>query len=339
MKNLTDIDLDTIEDIPTLEENLKQLGEDQGFFTRLGAAHMAVFAEPEETIFSEDKTVLLVSFVEAEDQDQDLEDVCPLGAHLREQNGWAHLCIIAQTRSWYRDPSIYRFFDRLVDEAFFEDFDQVLFFGSGMGGYGATAYSVTAPGCAVLAFAPQATLNPDRASWDDRFLSARKLNFTTRYGYAPHMTEAADRVYVVYDPMEHLDAMHAALFQGVFTTGLPVRFFGADPAATITSAGVMRELVEAVVENRLDRRGFYKLMRARREVRSYLRRVAHWAEARDRPVLTAIACRSVLSRMNGRTFSRKLDEMTALIAERGLSLPAPRTGVDTAESQDQADVA
>lgn len=335
MKTLTDVNMETVEDILTLEERLTELGAEQGFFNRLGDTHMAVFSEPEQTIFDDDESVLFVSFVEADELDQELEDVCPLGAHLREENGWAHLCIIAEGRSWYRDPAVYGFFDRLVDDAFFEDFDKVVFFGVGMGGYGATAFSVTAPGCAVLAFAPQATLNPEHASWDDRFLEARKMNFTTRYGYAPHMTEAADRVYVVYDPFEKYDAMHAALFQGVFTTGLPVRYFGADPAATITSAGVMRDLVEAVAEDRLDRATFYKMMRERRKVRSYMRRVAYWAEERDRPVLAALACRSVLGRMTGRTFSRKLDEMLGVIAERGLHLPDTREPREEGESDVQ----
>lgn len=315
----------TVDD-QSLEQSLSELGEEHGFFSRLGPDHMAVFAEPEKTIFSEEESVLFVSFVEADAHDSMLEDVCPLGAHMRDEKGWAHLCVIAQGRTWYRDKAVYAFFDRLVDDAFFEDFDRVVFYGAGMGGYGAAAFSVTAPGAAVLLFAPQATLNPEHAGWDDRFLDARRLNFVTRYGYAPDMTEAADRVYVVYDPMEKLDAMHAALFQGVFTTRLAVRFFGPDPATTITSAGVMQQLVEAVADNTLERRRFYEMMRERRKVRSYLRRVIHWTNLRDRPVQTAIACRSILSRMSGRTFSRALDDVMPVLTERGLDLPAARSG-------------
>lgn len=332
---MTDVNTETMKAPLTLEDQLVALGDAHGFFDRLGDNHMAVFAEPDQTIFNEADSVLFVSFVEADEHDQNLEDVCPLGAHLREENGWAHLCIVAEGRSWYRDQAVYGFFDRLVDDAFFEDFDRVVFFGSGMGGYGAAAFSVVAPGCSVLAFAPQATLSPEHASWDDRFPGTRKMNFTARYGYAPHMTEAADRVFIVYDPFEKYDAMHAALFQGVFTTCLPVRYFGADPAATITSAGVMRALVEAVAEDRLDRPTFYQMMRKRRKVRSYMRRVAYWAEERDRPVLAAIACRSVLGRMTGPTFSRKLDEMLEVIAERGLHLPDTREPREEAESDVQ----
>lgn len=303
-----------------------ELGREHGFFSRLSDRHMVVFAEPEDTIFDDRETVLFVSFAKAGINDVDLADLCPLGTHMRKDESWAHLCIIACDETWYRDTMVYGFFDRLVDEGFFEDFDRVIFYGAGMGGYGAAAFSVTAPGASVLLFAPQATLNPEIAEWDDRHLDARRLNFTTRYGYAPQMTEAAERVIVIYDPMERLDAMHAALFQGVFTTRLPLRFSGPDPEATVTSSGVMPELVRAVSTGRFDRQGFYRLMRARRKVRSYLRRVAYWAEERDRPVLTAVACRSVLSRMKGRSFSRKLAEMREIINTRGLTLPDPVVG-------------
>ncbi|MGV6811426.1 MAG: phosphoadenosine phosphosulfate reductase [Brevirhabdus sp.] len=306
---------------PTLETELERVGSKSGFFNQLGANHMAVFTETESTIFDEEETVLFVSFVEIDEHDHTLPDVCPLGARMNETNGWAHLCVMARGQTWYRAPEVYAFFDRLVDEAFFEDFDRVIFYGAGMGGYGAAAFSVTAPGASVLVFAPQATLNPEKAGWDDRFLDARRLNFVTRYGYAPAMTEAADRVFVIYDPMQPLDAMHAALFQGVFTTPLPVRFFGPDPAQTIASAGVMEDLVEAVADNTLDRTLFYKMMRARRQVRSYLRQVIYWTDERDRPVLTAMACRSILSRMKGPTFRRKLDEVLPVIEDRELRLP------------------
>ena len=115
----------------------------------------------------------------------------PLGAEHRAAGGWSHLCLIAEGDTWFRDPAVYAYFDRLVDDAFFEDFDHVLFYGAGMAGYAACAYSVAAPGAQVLALNPRATLDPAAGRWDDRDRAARRLDFTSRYGYAPDMLEGA----------------------------------------------------------------------------------------------------------------------------------------------------
>ncbi|MEJ6745505.1 MAG: hypothetical protein QNK98_01850 [Yoonia sp.] len=48
----------------------------------------------------------------------------------------------------------------MIDDGFFEDFYNVLFYGTHGGTYAAAAYSVAAPGCTVLALRPQATLDP-----------------------------------------------------------------------------------------------------------------------------------------------------------------------------------
>ena len=40
----------------------------------------------------------------------------------------------------------------------------------------------------------------------------RRADFSSRYGYAPDMLDAAEQAYVIYDPCERLDAAHAAMF-------------------------------------------------------------------------------------------------------------------------------
>jgi hypothetical protein len=40
----------------------------------------------------------------------------------------------------------------------------------------------------------------------------RRTDFTSRYGYAPDMLDAAEQVYVIYDPYEQLNAARAAMF-------------------------------------------------------------------------------------------------------------------------------
>jgi hypothetical protein len=197
------------------------IGEELGYFQPLGARHAAFFLD--------DGPVLLVTFETAERIRADDDSQMPLGFRIARGQGWSHLCLIAKGPTWYRDPAVWAYFDRLVDDAFFEDFERVVFYGAGMGGYAAAAFSVAAPGATVLAMAPQATLAPDLAGWDPRFMRHRRLDFSSRYGFAPDMTEGASAVYVVYDPARLQDAMHAALFNRPRVTRLPARQLGGNP--------------------------------------------------------------------------------------------------------------
>ncbi len=119
-------------------KRIASVGEAAGYFEPLGAHHWALFAD--------DGRVLYVTF-ESADAIRARDDGLPHGYETAQENGWSHLCLIAEGETWYRDADVYRYFDRLVDDAFFEDFDRVIFHGAGMGGYAACAFSVTAPGC------------------------------------------------------------------------------------------------------------------------------------------------------------------------------------------------
>jgi hypothetical protein len=59
---------------------------------------------------------------------------------------------------------------------------------------------VAAPGARVLAFRPLATLDPAVAGWDDRFPQARRRDWTSRYGFAPAMLDAAAGAAILHDP-------------------------------------------------------------------------------------------------------------------------------------------
>ena len=167
------------------EDRIDAIGEELGYFEPLGPNHSAFFVDEGPT--------MLVTFESAETIRQSGEGKMPLGYTVARQFGWSHLCIIAEGGTWYRDRAVYGYFDRLTDDAFFEDFDRVVFYGAGMGAYAATAFSVTAPGATVLAVQPVATLDPRVTEWDPRFRAERRLNFTDRYGYAPDMIEARAR--------------------------------------------------------------------------------------------------------------------------------------------------
>lgn len=280
---------------------LVALTDEDGYFEPLGPRHHALFIDEGPS--------LLVSFDEAGAVRTDGAARMPAGHAAARAGGWSHLAVMAEGETWFRDPAVYRYFDRLVDDAFFEDFDRVLFYGAGMGGYAAAAFAVTAPGATVLAVCPRATLDPAVAGWDDRHRAGRRLNFTDRYGFAPDMIEGAGRTFVVFDPAERLDAMHAALFHRPFVTPLRARLMGDRIDAALRRMGVLDPLIVAAMEGRLTPLLFAQTIRARRSDGPYLKRVLAIAREAGRLRHQAMVCRSVTTRLRAPAFRKRLAEL------------------------------
>lgn len=282
---------------------IEQMGEEAGHFEPLGAQHWAVF--------SDDGPTLLVTFETLEKISSGAAGEMPFCHNLAAQNGWSHLCLISEGESWYRDPAVYRYLDRLVDDAFFEDFDRVVFYGAGMGAYAACAFSVVAPGASVVAVQPRATLDPSVAGWDRRHLNRRRLNFTDRYGYAPDMTDGAGEVFVLFDPAQTEDAMHAALFRAPHVTPLRCRHLGADAAAGLQEIGALNQLIKAAADGHLTPALFTRLWRGRRNNQRFLRGILLAAARARKPLREAAICRTVTARMRAPAFRRHLNELEA----------------------------
>lgn len=295
---------------------IEEIGDEAGYFETLGKDHWAFFVDESPT--------LIVTFETLDSIRQGADDQMPLGHHIARAGGWSHLCLIAGKESWYRDRAVYGYFDRLVDDAFFEDFDRVVFFGAGMGGYAAAAFSVAAPGSTVIVAAPQATLDPRIAGWDSRFRAQRRLNFNDRYGFAPDMTEGAGDVFVIFDPESHLDAMHAALFRRPFTAQIRVPGFGSDPAEVMQRMNILAPLLIRAGEGRLTAGDFHRHLRGRHSYLPYLRGLLARADRRALPILSGMVCRAVLRAYNAPRFRRRLAAIETELDAAGLALPEPR---------------
>jgi hypothetical protein len=290
---------------------VEEIAEDDGYFEPVGPDHSAIFID-------RSPSVLVVSFEELDQVRLANPGGHPIGFDLAARRGWSHLCLLAHGDTWYRDRAVYGYFDRLVDDGFFEDFDQVVFYGAEMGAYGATAFSVAAPGAIVLAIQPVASLNASRCPWDPRFRDKRKLDFESRYGYAPAMIEGAEAAFIIYDPHESLDAMHASLFDRIPAQTLPCPFLGGRIEAEFEHMGILHELIELAGDHRLDRTSFFHLYRRRRGHAAYLRRLLDAVEAADRPYLAALLCRNAVERLNRRRFYDGLRDAQAKLLERGV---------------------
>ena len=300
-------------DLPRREwlSSVEEIVDEDGYVEALGKRHHAIFMEESST--------LLVTF-ETLQGIQALSNVGqPLGWEMLKDHDWSNLCLTSDGDTWFRDPAVYGYFDRLIDDGFFDEFETILFYGAGPCGYAAAAFSVSAPGARVLAIQPQATLDPRVTEWDNRFTDMRAQDFTTRFGYAPEMLDAAEHAYVLYDPREQLDAMHAALFTRSNVTKFRMRFMGDALQTDLLEMGKWSALLKAAATGALNTQVFAELYRARRDYRPYLRNLLVTLEADDREPLIEALCANVTSRMRARRFASRLRNIREASGEREAS--------------------
>lgn len=248
-------------------------GDIHGFHAGLGPRHGALFTEDDGT--------LLVTFEEAAALRRSTTGL-PFGLAAAGREGWSQLCLYCEGDTFFRDPLVYGFFDELVDTGFFDHFDRVLFHGAGPCGQAAAAFSVASPGAEVLLVRPLATLAPHLAGWDRRYLAARRADFATRYGEALEMLEAAGRVWVIFDPQEHADAMHAALFAGAGARLLACPNLGSTPERDLAQMDLLVPMLRAAGKGRFDPAIFFRLYRRRHRHAPYLARVLERLRAAGR---------------------------------------------------------
>jgi len=280
---------------------IDQIGAEEGHFHTVGPQNWALFVD--------DSPTLIVSF-ETIDSARARPGQMPLAHHIAAANGWSHLCLISDGQTWFRDPAVYGYFDRLVDDAFFEDFDRVLFYGAGPSAHAACAFSVASPGAQVLLVNPIATLNPAIAGWDDRHRADRRRDFTSRYGYAPDMAEGCARLSLIFDPALKPDAMHAALFHAPYAQALPARLGGPALEGEFARLGILTDIVMQAAAGRLTAYSFATLWRKRRDDANYLKNLLLRAETSGRKGLAIVLCQNVVTRLKLNRFRKRLAELT-----------------------------
>ena len=278
-------------------ERVDAISGEHVYFERLGKNQVAALLDA--------GTNLLVTFEDAEYIRKFNNGSAPRGFHYAQQEGWSHLAIIAKSESWFRDPAIYQYFDLLIDDGFFEDFDNVLFYGA----YAAAAYSVAAPGFTVLALRPPATLDPRIAGWDTRYIAQRRHDFTHRFGYAPDMIDAVNHAYIVVDPLQRFDAMHAALFTKPNVTMLRVMGLNGRLDVMFDTLGGLDDMIRAAMAGELTPQRFIQALAARKTFAPYLRNLVRRARDSGHARLAAVVCRTVLDDGHDAFFIRQLQDM------------------------------
>ncbi|MEM6825695.1 MAG: phosphoadenosine phosphosulfate reductase [Pseudomonadota bacterium] len=314
---------DQLSDAEWLSE-LAEIGRSRGYFRRLGLRHNAIHIAGSDD-------VLVVGFDTIATARSGSASGIPHGMLLSEVHGWSHLSLLAHEPTWFRDEQVQHFVDRLTDQGFFESYERVIFYGVGSNGYAAAAYSVAAPGATVILTSPQATLDPNIAPWDDRFSRYRRVDFRRRYGYAPDMIDAADRVVLFYDPFEDLDAMHAALFRGPQVLKIRVRHGGAGLGRLLQEMNVISQVVTAAGHGYLTETHIYRALQRRRRHLPYLRNLLNRLHVEERHMLVGLLCRYVTTDRNAPRFRHHLELAESKLVEAGRTLPPAHNKTGSAD--------
>ena len=315
---------------------IDDMGEERGYFENLGEDHSAILTDAGPTLIVTFETIDTIrkgeshkpmgwsmvdgsgvdgSGADGSGADGSGADGSGGDGSEGEDTGWSNLCIMAHKDTWFRDKAVYAYFDRLVDDGFFDEFDHVVFYGAGMCGYAAAAFSVAAPGATVIAVGAQATLNPARAGWDHRYPKLRRTNFTDRYGYGPDMVEGADAVYLLFDPAVSEDHMHASLFTGDNIHHIPCRRMGKWVSAELWSMGVLPGLITKAANGELTPTGAFQALRARRKHLPYLRGILDRTEVTGHPQRVAALSRYVTRHWSAPRFRRALEQANKVLED------------------------
>lgn len=269
-------------------ENFKELTAETGFFEDLSDEHKALYVEKGST--------LVVAFENLDDARQKPENRLPWGMEFLTSNGWSAIGIMAHGHTWYRDPAVSAFFDRLRDEKFFDKFDRVVFYGVSMGGYAASAYAACCPGADVVIVNPQATLDRQiTRGWENRFKPAWSRDYSGAYGYGPDGVKQARKVRLFYDPVNHYDAMHATLYQGDNIEKYLCRRMGHGMLTTWRQMGVLSKVMRGCIDDTLSQQEVYALLTARKTSPHYQKRMLEFLLQRNRPYWIAQYCNAVLN--------------------------------------------
>ncbi len=271
----------------TWSDSLAEIGLEKGFFRQLGDQHNALFIKGDKT--------LVVTFDNLDDARQDVNERMPWGSKFITSRGWSSLGIGAHGWTWFRDDAVHDFFDELRETKFFDQFDNVVFYGTSMAGYAATVFCAAAPGSKVLAMNPQATLERSiTTGWETRYHRSWKRDFSGRYSYGPDQSSSASVVYIFFDPFGGEDAMHAALFQNSNVVKIRCRHFGHRLTSVFNNMGILKDIVTLCVTETPKVEKIYKLMTVRKSLPQYQKTVLNKLIDRKRPLLIHRWCSNVI---------------------------------------------
>ena len=194
--------------------------------------------------------------------DRETERRYPWGHAFLAAAGWDILGIMALRWDWFRHADLWDFFDEHRTNGFFARYDHVAFYGASMGGYGALTFAPAAPGCTVMAFAPQSSLDRTIVPFEKRYQVLG--DWTGRYADAADGIRAAGRAYIAFDPRMKPDMAHFRRLDGPNVVALPMPGVGHKVPPALQRMEILKPVALGALEGVLDMPAFHQLYRARR---------------------------------------------------------------------------
>lgn len=217
---------------------------------------------------------LIVSFDNLSSVRDNPVDRDPWGYEFVRKSGWSHLGVMGYAGDWYRSGALIDEMIRLRDEGLFARYGKVTLMGTSMGAFAACAFASLAPGCTVIAFSPQETLDPRLVPWETRFGSGRKANWSGRFASANEGLTHAGKAWLFHDPCFAPDRRHAQRFDNPTARHVAMRLSGHKTAMILRAGGVLSDMVRRIVEDRFSAGDFPALYQPCRRSPAYLSEVS-----------------------------------------------------------------
>lgn len=259
---------------PRWFDELRPGGEGEGFIERRLRHSLMFVRRPVNR--------LLVTFDNLSNVNDNSPEREPWAFKFAQDVNISHLGVMAHVADWYRDIELIERFQALAADGFFDGYDRVIFAGVSMGGFASIAFGSLVPGAHVVSVNPQSTLDTDLVPWETRYEGGRRQDWTLPLADAAALTSGLGQVNIFYDPYHKLDKQHVSRFAGDNIRVFHCRHSDHKTAVFLRKIGALKPVMQAAIFDELDPIEFYKLYRARRDLRWYKNQVKGYFNDRGR---------------------------------------------------------
>ncbi|AZV76752.1 hypothetical protein EBB79_01815 [Parasedimentitalea marina] len=235
-----------------------------------------------------------------------------------EAMGYSILGVQSHQKDWYRTAEPSEQIADLQANGYFDRFKNIVFTGTSMGGFAALCFAGLVPKARVLAFSPQSTLNRDIAPFEKRYpYPHRKFDWVS-----PDYLDASQHVgdissgHIFFDPKVREDKLHADRLISPSLTQVRIPFAGHMLIRVIVKAGALEHLLTTYPETGQVDATFFRLMRNKRQNKTWAKPFLAGVTARGDSLLTRQAC-TVLHKEHGHRFARRMRRQMINNAKHG----------------------
>lgn len=191
------------------------------------------------------------------------------GENIFRSLGVSSLHIKANSSNWYLKPDLPAALTSL--QPLFRSFDRVITYGGSMGGFGALTYADLIGAQTVISINPQSTLDQRIVPWEDRYPVAqeRLLDFSHPHADAVGKYANAEQVLIFGDRRYDFDNAHVERLMAPNVTYVNTPYIEHQVPEHLMHMKALTYIVRSVLDDSFDLTRFYKLMRARRNLKRY----------------------------------------------------------------------